>query len=158
MAAPDNDIILSPDPRGRFVEGYLYTGNTPKPGTCLQLQGTAHATGKPYLQVATPGADGANCEQMILLNDYNQSKGVDDAFAAGDWVQCYIPVSGEELRIRFGNAAGTADDVAIGGLVIVDTGTGKYIPTTGSPEQEPFVALEAITDPTADQLFMARRL
>jgi len=35
---------------------------------------------------------------------------------------------------------------------MVDDGTGKLIATTGTPESEPFVLLETVTDPTADTL------
>ena len=70
------------------------------------------------------------------------------------------PGTGAQSTIRrlgknstcFGNAAGTADDVTKGMKLIIDDGTGKVVPTTGTPESEPFVAREAITDPTADQL------
>lgn len=50
------------------------------------------------------------------------------------------------------NIAGTADDHALGELLMVDNGTGKLIATTGTPECEPFVLLEAVTDPVADTL------
>jgi len=64
----------------------------------------------------------------------------------------FVPLPGCELNLMIKNVAGTADDIAAGDLLIPDSGTGKMIVTTGSPETEPAMALEAVTDPTEDKL------
>lgn len=140
--------------RGHYLEGIL-TAITPKPGTCLQL---TSASGANTYQLWNGAADGENHEVIILLEDMLQGSTVDTAYAASSRCFLYIPQRGDEFLVLFGNASGTADDVAIGDKLMIDKGTGKAIPTSGSPEMEPFLALEAITDPTADQLLLVRMI
>lgn len=145
-----NSIVVSNDPRGRFIEGVLAAGQTPKPGQHISLKsdGTYEAW--------NGAADGERDEVIILCEDILRGRTVDDAYAAGDRFRAYIPLPGDEVQCLFGNASGTADDVLVGDKMIIDDGTGKVIVTTGSPESEPYRALEAITDPTADQLLLCR--
>lgn len=142
---------------GHFIEGTLKTGSTPKPGTLMIMtsdakDGSGNFTYKPW-----DGAlDGERDEVIILRENEGLGKTVTDAYADSEHCYLYIPMPGDEVQVLFGNAAGTADDVAIGDKLIIDDGTGKVIPTTGSPEMEPFKALEAYVDPTADQLLHCR--
>ena len=64
----------------------------------------------------------------------------------------YCPLPGDELLMLVGDVSGTADDHTIGEILMVDDGTGELVTTTGSPENEHFVCLEAAADPTADAL------
>lgn len=149
-----NEIIVSSPPLGRFISGII--SGTPKPGTMMQIQaGTAPVNGLFTWEAYAPGTDGDRLPVVILLDDELQGKLATEAYVSGTEGRLYAPANGEELNILFGNAAGTGDDVAIGDLLMGDTGTGKLINTTGDPESEPFQALEAITDPTADQLLWA---
>lgn len=151
--ARGSGIIVSAEPKGVFKEGIIGAGLTPKPGTIMQLQGaTAEVGGRFTYELYAPGTDGDRRQMLVLLHDPLQGRLATTAFAAGDRCQLYVPANGEELNVLFGNASGTADDIAVGDMLIVDTGTGKVIRTTGSPESEPFQALEAIVDPVADQL------
>jgi len=153
--ARGNGIIVSPDPKGKFMEGIIKAGETPRPGTIMQLDPTVSLQGGRHTWKAyNRDADGNRPAgpMIVLLHDYLQGKLATDAYAAGDRAFGYVPVPGDELNLLFMNQAGTADDVAAGDIMIVDDGTGKITPTTGSPETEVAVALEAITDPTADQL------
>ena len=139
---------------GKFFEVYIATGETPKPGTILQLDPTVALIGGQHTaKLYNRDADGDRPAgpYVVLLEDRKRGKTPDDAYAAGDLAPAYIPRAGDELNLLFGNASGTADDVAAGGLGIVDDGTGKVIPTTGSPEDEPLMFLEAYTDPAADR-------
>lgn len=151
--ARGNRIVVSADPKGRFTEGVC--SGTPKPGTIMQVDPTvALVSGRHTYKVYQPGADG---EQpvgafYVALEDAYQGKGPTDAYASGDRIFLYAPADGDELNLLFGNAAGTADDIALGDKMIADTGTGKIVKTTGTPETEVAVALEAIVDPAADQL------
>lgn len=145
-------IILSAQPRGVFHEGYVV--GTPKPGTLMQIvAGTAvDSTGRFNWEPYNVDADGNQRLIAILLDDAFQGKLYDTAYATGDRVRLYVPVAGEEFNLLKGDVSGTADDFTVGQLLIIDDGTGKVIATTGSPESEPFICLEAITDPTTDQL------
>ena len=61
----------------------------------------------------------------------------------------YVPLPGDELNLRWSEAGtGTGDAVAVGDLAMVDDGSGLLVDTS-SPEVEPFMAMEAVTDVTA---------
>lgn len=162
--AKGNGIIVSAQPRGVFKEGYIV--GTPKPGTVVTLvpgQTAPDDTGRWNYEpagttAATSGladamaADGDNISIGVLLENALEGQLMTTAFATGDRVRIYFPLPGEELNVLFQNQSGTADDLGIGTALIVDDGTGKVFKTTGTPESEPFIALEVVTDPTADQL------
>ena len=153
--ARGNEIIVSANPRGRFIEGKLATGITPKPGTILQIQATAIDTnGRFTFELFNADADGGRPKGplCILDIDWGQGKTASDAYADSASVRCYVPIPGEEFNLLIANLSGTADDHAIGEMLIIDDTTGFLIATTGSPETEPFQLLETITDPTVDTL------
>jgi hypothetical protein len=149
--ARGNCVVVSAEPGGRFEEGIMATGQTPKPGVVMQKDPTAALQGGRH--VYTPYNRDADGDRpmgavWILREDYLQGKGLDDAYAAGDRCFLYSPLAGEELNMRVLDVAGTGDDVAAGALLSVDDGTGKLVATTG--ETEMFRALEGVTDPVAD--------
>lgn len=152
--ARGNSILLSVQPRGVFHEGPV--DGTPKPGTVMQIKaGTAMDDSGRFTWTAfNRDADGNHPGGPlgILLEDRLQGKLMTQAYAAGDRCRVYVPVAGEEFNMIKGNEAGTADDVAVGSILMVNDGDGLLIHTTGSPESEPFLALEVVNDPTADQL------
>lgn len=155
--ARGNLIVVQPDPRGHFEWGYV-TG-TLKPGTILQIDPTvALKHGKHTWKVYGPGADGEQPVGPFAVLDIQLMKGTDatTAIVSGDFCKLYLPLPGDELNLLFFNQSGTADDIALGDKLIVDTGTGQVFKTTGSPETEVAVALEAIVDPAADQLLWCR--
>lgn len=152
--ARGNRIILTPD-RGYPVEGIINAGETPKPGTIYQVDPTQSRQGGRWVwKQFTRDADGDRPKgpHIVLTEDILQGKTTADAYAAGDRAFGFVPLAGCELNLLFKNVAGTADDVAAGDLFIADTGTGKVIVTTGTVEAEVAMALEAVTDPTADTL------
>lgn len=152
--AKGTNIIVSAQPKGVYVEGTM--SGTPKPGTMMeQTSNAADGNERFTFQVYQPGTDGDRRLPLILLPDSAVGQLETTAYVTGANCFMYVPAVGEEMNILFGNAAGTGDDVAVGGLLIADTGTGKFIPTTGTPESEPFQAKEALVDPTADQLLWA---
>jgi hypothetical protein len=160
--AKGNGIIVSAQPRGVFKEGYIV--GTPKPGTCVVLvpgQTAPDDTGRwnyePAGTTAASGtigmsADGDRIPVGVLLEDALQGKLATDAYVTGDRCRIYFPLPGEDLNVLYQNQSGTADDVAIGQPLIIDDGTGKVLISASTPESEPFIALEVVTDPTADQL------
>lgn len=148
-----NEIIVSANPRGVFHEGEV--DGTPKPGTCMQIKAaTEPVNGRFTWEAYNADADGNQRLVAVLNLDYWQGKLATDAYADGDRCQVYCPVAGEELNVLLDDVAGTSatSDYAIGDLLIIDDGTGLVIDTTGTPESEPFILLETLTDLTADQL------
>lgn len=154
--ARGNGIIVSSMPRGVFLEGTIAAGETPKPGTVVQIQDSAgmDASGNFTYEIYNADADGGRPKGpiFILLPDDLQGRLATEAYAAGEHCFVYCPIAGEEYNMLIQNLSGTADDHAFGEMLIIDDSTGLLIATTGSPETEPFKLLEAITDPTADTL------
>ena len=145
-----NKIVLTEREKGVQLEGTI--SGTPKPGTVMEIVATALVNGRPTFRVYQPGTDGDRRPIIVCLPDELNGQLATTAYADGDHGFFYVPVPGQELNMLVADVSGTGDDHAIGDIMIVDTGTGKLIVTTGSPESEPFILLEAATDPTADAL------
>lgn len=154
--AKGNKIIVNAHPMGRRLEGPIKTGETPKPGTVMQIDVSAGLNDYAQFTYEAFNADGDGTRPIgplfVLLEDELQGRTATTAYAAGENAFVYVPLPGDELNMLVLNIAGTADDHAIGEMLIVDDTTGKLIATTGTPETEPFMLLETITDPTADTL------
>ena len=150
MAARGNAIMISAEPEGKTLSGVI--SGTPKPGTVMEIETPFYRGNNHLWRVYQPGTDGERRIIAVLLEDHHQGFGVDDAYVTGKPGRLYVPKPGEMLNMRFLDVAGTADDYTAGGMCIVDSGTGKLLATTGTPESEPFQILEAVTDPTADFL------
>ena len=150
-----NEIMVSSEPRGRFVEGIIGSGLTPKPGTIMQIDYTVALKGGRWTwKLYDRAADGDRPKGPIIVLTEAHLKGgtSSDAYAEGDRAFGYIPLAGDELNVRLKDIAGTGDDHTIGEVLIIDDGTGLLIATTGSPQSEPFTLQETVTDPTADTL------
>lgn len=157
MARGKTIIVSAPEsPRGVLMEGYIATGETPKPGTIMQRDPTiALKGGRATYKIFNRDADGdqpAGAFWVLLEDRFRGDRTETSAYAAGDRCFLYAPLPGEELNLLVANLAGTADDHALGEILMVDDGTGLLVATTGSPETEVAMLLEAITDPTADTL------
>jgi hypothetical protein len=148
-----NRIVINPDAKGTYEWGYLTTAE--KPGTVHQRDASvALKAGKPTYKVYQPGADGENPlgGYWVLVENLYEGRDATTAYAIGDFAKFYSPRMGDELNLLLANLSGTADDHALDEKMMLDTGTGKLIATTGTPEDEVAQLLEAVTDPTADQL------
>lgn len=150
-----NSIIVSNDPRGRVIEGWLKTGFTPKPGTIMELTNDAPVNGWNYFKPFS-GSTGTRTTLYVLLENDLLGRAPTEAYLDSEAIKMYVPLPGDEVQVLIKNLEGTADDHPVGEKLIVDTVTGKLVVTTGSPESEPFELLEAVTDPTADVLALAR--
>jgi hypothetical protein len=151
--ARGNRIVCNPDARGQYKWGYLATAEYP--GTVFQVDASvALKHGQNTLKVYQPGTDGENPvgAYWVLIEDLYQGRTSTTQYAAGDFAKFYCPLPGDELNLLVLNLSGTADDHPLNEKMMLDTGTGKLIVTTGSPEDEVAQLLEAITDPTADTL------
>lgn len=152
--ARGNSVIVSADPQGKHMEGFLADGLSDiRCGRILQRDPTvALRGGRHTYKLYDRSADGNNPAGplYILRERYLMGGTLDDTFDGGENIQLYTPVDGEELNVEIANISGTADDHPAGELLMVDDGTGKLVVSTGPPEQAPFQLLETITDPTAD--------
>ena len=149
-----NKIVVSGEPSGKFIDGIL--SGTPKPGTCMELTSTAFVNGRGTWQVYQPGTDGEQRLVAVLTEEYLLGGVATAAYVTGDRIQVYCPLPGEEVNVLAKNIGGTStgsgDSFAVGDVLTVDTGTGKVIATTSTPEMEPFVVLETVAEITADTL------
>lgn len=153
--ARGNCIIVTANPRGVFEEGYVKTSQTFYPGMVVQRDASVALSGGVHTyKIYDRDADGDQPAGAfwVVMENYLLGKTTADSYAAGERCFFYSPVAGEELNLLLLNIAGTADDHALGEILMVDDGTGKLIVTTGSPETEVAQLLEAVTDPVADTL------
>ncbi len=154
MAGRGNEIVVSAEPNGRFIEGTIKAAETPKPGTILQIDSSAgiDSLGRFVWEIFNSSADGVHPlgPFIILREDIGQGKTNTDAYAAGDHAYGYIPLHGDELNLVISDVSGTAD-IALGTVMMVDDGTGELIATTGV-EAEVFLLMELISAPAADEL------
>lgn len=152
--AKGTEIVLAVPAKGTFEE--CTVSGTPKPGTCMEIvPATAPANGR-FTYRAKSLTAGSKGGVAVLLPDRLQGKLETDAYVSGTRGFLYWPVAGEELNLLVADVAGTADDVAIGDLMGIDA-TGK-LHANAAYTSAPFMALEPITDPTADYLLWVKYL
>lgn len=153
--ARGNKIVVSSYPKGRKVEGIIGASLTPKPGTIMQIDySIALVGGRHTWKIYDADLDGGRPKSpiIVLTEDFYQGRLASTAYAAADRAFGFIPLAGDELNCLLLDVAGTADDHTKGEVLIPKDAVGKLIATTGSPEIEPFVLNETITDPVADTL------
>lgn len=161
--AKGNEIIVTANPKGHFEE--CTVSGTPKPGTVMELKTGVSSVGGRWTyepagttaNVSTSqgmAADGNRLPIAVLCPDSLQGKLATDAYASGDRGFLYYPIMGEELNMILLDESGTGDtqDFIPGSKLIVDDGTGKLIQSASTPEAEPFICLETVTDLAADYL------
>lgn len=154
--ARGNQIVVTADPQGKFDEGTI--DDTSKPGTIMQtVAGSARLGGRFHFVAAAVGTDGKQAQQMVLLEDNLQGKTVTDAYVAGTRCRVYTPIPGEECNVLVGEAAGTGNTVAVGDRLILDAEDGILVPEAGTPQETPWVALEAETQQAGSQLLWCRK-
>lgn len=149
-----NNIILTPEPRGRRFEAVL--DSDMKPGTCVQFKageaedGGGRLTVEPY----NAAASGVPQQVMILDADFQQGKTADDTLLAGKRVFVYCPLPGDELNMLVQDQSGTGatSDYSIGDPLKIEDTTGLLIDgalgTLGY--SNPFTVMENYADMSAD--------
>ena len=152
--AKGNEIIVSADPKGVFLEGTVY--GTPKPGTVMKVRATALVGGRPVWEVYDTTGDGYPGIVAVLLADQLQGGLATDAYVTGAHCFIYCPIAGEELNMLVADVAGTgtsgSEAKAIGDILMIDDGTGKLVDDS-SGLRKPFILLEAQAEPvSADAL------
>lgn len=151
-------IIVSAHPKGHSESCNVI--GTPKPGVIMNIvRPGVPVHGRwnyePYGTTAASGvqgvaADGNRNAIAILLEDDEQGGIYSSDYVSGRPGKIYYPIAGEEFNLWIENQSGTADDFVIGDKLIVDDGTGKLLISASTPESEPFICLETLTDLTAD--------
>ena len=146
-----SQILITGAPMG--YRGECTISGTPKPGTCITvLAATEPVNGRFTYEAYNADADGNQRKVAVLLEDFLQGFAYTRAYVTGERAFYYEPLPGDELNMLVADVSGTGadQDHGIGEVFIIDDGTGKLIATTGTPESEPFVCMETITDQTAD--------
>lgn len=141
MANGNRIVLRGTDAPGMREEGTLSNGATALPGVVLELKPTTHFTnGRGSYRVYQPGTSGNR--KIIFVLDVNPYNGqvATQAYNDGDHVFLYCPLMGEDLNMLVKGVAGTGPSTIhnIGDLLIVETGSGKLIASTGSEQADPF--------------------
>lgn len=144
-------LIVLVSHAGRKIEGTI-EGDDLLPGSIMEIKpGTAEdADGRLTYRVATPGADGGFPNGPLFVLDINFLAGgtADTPYATGTRGFLWAPSEGDELNVRVSApGTGTGDLIAAGTPLIIDNGTGNLIETTGTPDCEPFITMEAVEYP-----------
>lgn len=145
--AKGSKILIDGEPKGKFIEGFIKTGQTPEPGTQMMIDPAAAdpVGGRHTWSVASATARGP---VAILLEDYLQGKSVDDAYAAGDRCFLYCPLPGEELNVRLTDTAGTGTNIVhTAGATLISGASGTF-GAGATPLTDPFVLMEDIDEAT----------
>lgn len=146
-----NEIVLSTEPRGVFLEGII-NGSDVLPGSLMAISsGEDPESGRHYWEPYDPSSDGDRNLIAILLADDYQGRTAADAYSDGERCFLYCPAAGEELNVRVAaSGTGTGDNQAIGQKYMASTSiVGCLVETNGDPESEPFVAMEDVSDVVA---------
>lgn len=147
--AISKDTIVLKSKAGTQIEGDLAAAVTPKPGQAISLK--SDDTWEPW----NGAADGEQDEVVILQEDANLGKLPSAAYAASSRFYAWIPLPGDEMNVL----VASGETIVIGTKLIIDDSTGKFLATTGSPEMEPFKAIEASGGAlAADTLIAVRRI
>ena len=153
-----NRTLVHPiDFGNRTGEGFVKAGQTFYPGMgVIRDPSVALKFNRHTYKIYDESADGdrPNGGVYIVTGELSLLFGNDQtvAYAAGEVFSFVKPQLGDEFNLLIKNLAGTGDDHTKGEKLILDTGTGMFIATTGTPETEMAQLLETITDPTADTL------
>jgi len=147
--AKGNEIVVSGNPKGVFLEGTV--DGTPKPGVVMQINAAVEPVGGRHDWTEYDTASSGDQRLVaVLLPDSLQGKAADAAYVDGDRCFLYCPVAGEELNMLADDDGTPA--FAIGDVLILKDTVGKVIATTGTPESEPFIVLETKSAISADTL------
>ena len=166
-----NEIVVSADPLGHFTEGVLGGTLNVQPGQILQLQTATALVGGRFTYVPyQPGSNGVAplgpYFVALVANLWGRMPSVQPNppgyssstisypptfYTPGDRLFLYTPYPGDELNLLIADGPGTGSAHNAGELEMVQNGTGKLIPQTGSL-LAPFVLLETLAALTTDTL------
>lgn len=141
-----NEILLSADPKGRFIEGIIT--DTSKPGTILEIvPGSTLLNGR-HKWRASSLAQGRPRAIAVLLEDHLQGKGPTDAYVANTQCFIYFPISGDEMNMLV-DIVGTGTGATVGSSVgeLLEANPDGHLTLEVSVTAPcPFVACENVAD------------
>jgi len=139
-------VLITEEPRGRIKAGII--SGALLPGTIVQQTTAPDGNSLATWGVYNRSADGNRpAGPIAVLLERGEGYTYATAYTSGYHCEVYIPLPGDELNVLWSaSGTGTGDSVAFGDLAIVDDGTGLLVDTTGTPESEPFMAMEAVSD------------
>lgn len=150
-----NNIILTPEPRGRRLEGIARIDLLPG----IVVQPVVGATEDAGNRIEWEPYDQANSgfPRIVAIADADwlQGKTGDDLIKAGKRFSIYFPLPGDELNMLVDDAAGTGatSDFSVGDPMQIQDGSGLLIDAatgTSSYLTRPFMVFENYADMTAD--------
>lgn len=148
--ARGNQIIVSSNPKGQFLEGII--DDTSLPGTIMEVTPLqAASAGGVFHFRASRRATGKGRLCAVLREDQLQGFLFNVAYVAGTRCFLYVPIAGEDVNVLVavvGTGTGAAGGVTVGEPLEVEPG-GFLTVETGSPQSTPFMAMEALPDTTA---------
>lgn len=138
-----HQIVVDVEARGRFLEGKLASGQTPKPGQLVKLDSSGNFT------VGHAG------EFLILREQGLVGQSVDQAYGDGQRAYMYAPQPGDTVFVMGISGQtfnkGTRGQVTAAGKLRTDDGS-----TAANPVPGEFVCLEDLGALAADQLVKCR--
>lgn len=150
-----NEIVLTPEPRGRRIEGVIEGGL--RPGVAVQVKAgsTPDAGNRLTWQAWDKAGTGVPGLVGILDYDYLQGKTADDAIPDGKRGFIYFPLPGDEINMLVQDQSGTdaTSDFSVGDLMAIEDGTGLLIDGsvgTSTNASAPFQVMENYTDMAGD--------
>jgi hypothetical protein len=162
--AKGNDIVVNGMfGKGRYTSFFNGTGGDLYPGSIVQIDPTVALRGGQHTVVFyNRDADGDQPKGDLILVTHEMQKTIGklatDAIPSGEMFQGYSPLPGDDVNLLLAdaNTGTTTEDIAADTMLMVDDGTGKLVATTGSPEQEVAVTLEATNNMAAAALTWCR--
>jgi hypothetical protein len=150
-------IIISGNPKGVFTTGIL--NDTSVPGTLCKVTAATAMVGGLFTYAAYTGTDGMKAVIYILLNNNKYGQSSTAAGVAGEIREFYTPAPGEDVNILVGETAGTGNTYAIGDRLILEgtSPAGTVFLETGSPQDTPFICMEAFTQQASSRLTWCRK-
>jgi len=137
MASGNQIVVKEMSPGMQHMEGKLDTAGSPGMRVKMAADGN-------YDPVTTAGEAGPI---LILKENALDGKNATTALVAADQVAIHKCLPGDELNVLLTDL----QVVAVGDVLTVAT-TGKYVKKTGTPKQDDFIALEALSPSGADGL------
>ncbi len=158
--ARGNDILCNGEfGKGRYQPLFNGSGGSLYPGTIVQIDPTVALKGNVATAIVfSRDADGDHSKGALFVVTHEMQKMVGklatDSIPSGEMFQGYAPINGDEINLLVAdaNTGTTQEDIAVGTLMMVDTGTGLLVATTGSPETEVAYTQEACNDMSAARL------
>lgn len=149
-----NEIILTPEPRGRRVEGIIEGGLYPGTVVMVKAGSTRDAGGR--LPFVAWNKSAQNVPGLVAILDYDKFQGqtADDAIPDGKRGFVYYPLAGDELNMLVQDQSGTGatSDFSVGDTLVAEDGTGLLIDSVpdAAGVAPQFECQENYTDMAAD--------